>query len=434
MKIAFISTYTNGWAGKASLRLARALEETGQTVSVFVAENQGDNVLLVRQIRHRYIFFMTYFLERCFFMFYEMSKKVRWLFSPALFWVNISKSPVFLDIDIIHLHWINHGFLSLKNIAQLQKLWKPIVWTLHDMWVFTWGCHHSGGCTKYKTWCGNCWFLKAPKNNDLSARSVQKKKELYHKKPLQFVSCSKWLHNLASSSLLLSKYPITVIPNPIDTNIFRPQRSVLEIRKNLGLPTNKKLLLFVAEHLKSTYKGLDYLVWCLKNFNDYSVTPTDLELVIVGKANKDLFNQLNIPFHYLGFVQSEEQMAKIYWVCDIFVAPSLEDNLPNTIMESMACGTPVLAFDTWWITEMITHLNHGYVARHKDVDDLFKGLLWILNNSPLQHQMLRSNCIKKVQNLYTYKTIAEQYKAVYDRALKEQEEDEAISLENFKNL
>lgn len=416
MKIVLISTYVSGGAGKACMRLAYALRTIGHEVKVLAAENGGE-ISLVKQIGSKKKFIITWFLERLFFLFYESSKKVRWSFSPGIFGIDISLHPAVLEADIIHLHWINNGFLSLKNIAQLQTLWKPIVWTLHDMWVFTWGCYHSGSCTRFREGCGNCWYLRKPSKNDLSTFVFRKKKNLFMKKSWQFVTCSNWLRDKAQTSLLLSSYSVTTIPNTIDTNIFQP-KEMSQVRDELHLPKNKKILLFIAQNIKNEQKGFKYILSMLQTLKKNNIyTKNDISLVIVGKGDQIVFDKLEYPVHHLGMIEDDQQIVKIYWACDVLIMPSLEENLPNVIMESLACGTPILAFPTGGIPEMVTHYQHWYIAKREDIDDLVSGLQWILNMSPEQCRLLRLNCVKKVQDSYTYENVANQYSNLYKKVV-----------------
>ncbi len=416
MKIVLVSTYASGGAGKACIRLAEALERKWHTVKILTADTNGKNIIFSTNWQKKY-FRITRFLECLFFLRFEVSKKVRWSFSRGKFGIKIDQHPSILAADIIHLHWINQWFLSLKGIAQLQELWKPIVWTLHDLWAFTWGCHYAGGCLNFKKGCGNCWYLRKPDIYDLSSEVIEKKKKIFAKRNWQFITCSKWLQNLAESSLLLSSYQIKTIPNPIDTEIFHPQ-NIWKIRDELRLPKNKKLLLFVATNIKDERKGFIYIKLMLNStFKNQEYSNHSIELVILGEIEQKLLEHLKYPVHYLGTISDEHQLAKIYWACDTLIMPSLEDNLPNTVMESLACGTPVLAFATGGIPEMVTHGEQWYIARYKDLDDLTSGLQWILDMPPALRQIIRENCLKKVLNSYTYKNIADQYSEIYKETI-----------------
>ena len=202
MKIAICSTYLHGGGGIAANRLKQALTAAGHEVSMIVSTQKG-------------IFNIPFVAERLSFLPYEKDKSVRFLFSLANFGLPLHKHPDVLAADIIHLHWINQGLLSLNGIKKLKELGKPIIWTLHDMWVFTGGCHYNRGCDGYLASCGNCPYLKNPEKHDMSNRLWKKKEKLF-RSGIEYVTCSNWLAERARGSSILSSITINSIPNPIN--------------------------------------------------------------------------------------------------------------------------------------------------------------------------------------------------------------------------
>jgi glycosyltransferase involved in cell wall biosynthesis len=324
---------------------------------------------------------------------------------------NLSEHPLVKQADIIHLHWLNHGFLSLKNIKKLIELNKPVVWTLHDMWVCTGICHHARDCEKYVTQCHSCFYLKSKSSKDLSTFVFNRKKKIFTSSALSIVTCSKWLQSKVQKSELLKNHFNISIPNPINTQIYAP-RDKNECRLIFNLPQNKFLLLFGAANSTDERKGLSYFLESLEILQKQHPDIFErIEIVVFGEMKQELKQRIIAPIHVLGYISDEEKIVKIYNAADIFVISSLDENLPNTIMEAMACGTPCLGFNTGGIPEMIDHQQNGYVAEYKNVQDMAHGIRWILNEA--DYRELSNNARKKVENYYSEEIVAEQYIHLY---------------------
>lgn len=303
------------------------------------------------------------------------------IFSPAKFGLDITKNEIIQDADIIHLHWVVGGFLSLNSLDNLFSLNKKIIWTLHDMWSFTGGCHYSGTCDKYKNNCGNCPILNSKKENDLSSKIFKKKTKIYKDKNLNIITCSNWLRECAQKSVLLKNKNINAIPNVLDDNIFKNIDQNI-VRDILNLDKNKKYILFGAMNSTSDpRKGWDYLKKSLQIINNkYSDLKNEVELLVFGASYSEDVEKLPFNVKFLGRFSDEIALSLIYNSADLFVAPSLEDNLPNTVLESLHCGTPVAAFGIGGMPDMIEHKENGYLADFKSSDNLAKGIVWSLNN------------------------------------------------------
>ena len=369
----------NGGAGIACGRLAEALRKAGHQVSYLVQEKTGNDssIELTNSPWRKALNWIRFILERLAYLPYEKNKEVRFLFNPGKFGQDLSQHPLIQQADIIHLHWVNFGMLSIQNIKQLLATGKPIYWTLHDMWAFTGGCHHSGECLNFQASCGNCQeFLKNPAANDLSNQIWNEKFKAFQQPNLHIITCSDWLKERAALSSILKNQPIQSIPNAIDTSIFKPADKQ-SAKCILGLDPSKKHILFVAMRVNAPKKGFSYLEKALKGL-DSSTT----ELIVVGNA-QDL-PELQLKAHIMGHISSPEKMIQIYQAADVFVTPSLEENLPNTLMEALACGTPCVGFAIGGIPEMIDHQVNGYVAHYLSAEDLSAGLIWTLENAPEQ--------------------------------------------------
>ena len=419
MKIVIISkSDTTGGAAIAAKRLKDALQANGHNVNMLVQEKESNDPTIYTtgdsSLKKKWNF-VLFVIERLYFLFFEKSKAIRFAFSPAIAGEDISSHTLVKQADIIHIHWFNQGYLSLNGLKKLIKLNKPIVWTLHDMWAFTGGCHYSGDCENYKFACGNCKFLKHPGSRDLSTKIYKKKVKTLKGSNIQFVTCSNWLSDKAKQSSMLQGFNIQSIPNPIDTITFSPKEKTV-VRHNLGLPLDKKLILFGSANIADERKGLKYLIEALKKLDqDEHFSKNDLEIVMFGKSNEELLSQISYKISNLGIVKGENSIADVYCAADVFVLPSIEDNLPNTIMESLACGTPVVAFNIGGIPEMIDHKINGYLAEFKSVDDLVNGIQYVLD---ADSEKLKKASLQKVEECYANKMVSMKYYSCYQSVTK----------------
>ena len=319
-----------------------------------------------------------------------------------------------LDYDVLHLHWINQRFIPLDDLPK----GKPIVWTIHDSWPFCGVCHYFLGCEEYKDHCGSCPFLHSRKASDLSYQVWKKKATIYKELDLHIVSPSRWLGDCAKQSSLLGRFPVTVIPNCVDVNVFRPfdEKELSPRWKALRqLSHTKPLLLFGAVNAaKDKIKGFDYLISALKLLEQQG-RGNDFELVVFGASESELSMEITIPIHYVGYVGNLEDLVSLYNLASVMVVPSLTENLSCTIMESLSCGTPVVAFNVGGNSDMIEHNVNGYLAKEKDDADLAEGILWCLENN-VDNQLGRSGR-EKVLREYTFEAVCRQYKALYERVL-----------------
>ena len=416
MKVVLVNKYISfGGAAIACKRLSKALKLSKIDVSLLVQvnpKNEIDVYSTTNSIFKNYIDLFRFAYERLIFSFKEKSKEVRFAFTIGNTGERIDNLDIVKSADIIHLHWINHGFLSNSSLKKLIDLNKPIVWTMHDMWNFTGGCHYSGECERYKNECGNCIFLKSPKANDLSSKGWEIKREIYKNANITFVACSQWLAGVARTSNLLNGFRVESIPNPIDTNVYAPI-SKAEAKKELNIDITKKQILFGAMNIADKRKGFEYLKSALEllSINNREIF-NEVELMVFGKSTPELLAQFPFKVNNLGMLNSTEKIVLAYNAADIFVTPSLEDNLPNTIMEALSCGTPVAAFNTGGIPEMVDHKITGYLSEYKSAVDLAEGIKWILFES--NYEALTKNARKKVEENYNEKVVAEKYIKLYN--------------------
>jgi glycosyltransferase involved in cell wall biosynthesis len=309
--------------------------------------------------------------------------------------------------DVINLHWIR-GFVDLQVF--FERVSVPVVWTLHDMNAFTGGCHYNVGCEKYAAACGACPQLGSDDEQDLSRAIRQRKSEAYQSAieadQLNIVAPSQWLAQEARRSSLLQEAPISVIPNGLDTAVFQP-RETAGLRQAIEIPDHHQILLFVAQSTQNHRKGFDLLQKALGELSGDHMT-----LVSIGSHKPKL--EADLPHVHLGSIQSDLLLSVFYSAADVFVIPSLQDNLPNTVLESMACGTPVVGFDTGGIPDMVRPGETGWLADTGNVPALRKSIETALADDDAR-QRLGERCREVVENEYTLEVQAQRYSHLYQR-------------------
>lgn len=327
---------------------------------------------------------------------------------------DITGLPEFKQADVIHLHWINGGMLSLSSVEKIIASGKPIIWTLHDMWPFTGICHYAHDCDHYTSHCHDCPQLSSRKHRDMAYKIFERKTQLLRGTNIRFVACSRWLGNMASNSRLLQGKKVTCIPNAINTNLFKP-RNKQTCRTSLGLPHDKRLVLFSSHILGDERKGFHYLKESLIRLtSEHAEWKEHLGLVLVGKdITPALYQDIPLEVYPLNYIADEKQLVDIYNAVDLFAIPSLQDNLPNTIVEAMACGIPCIGFNVGGIPEMIDHLHNGYVAEYKNVGDFANGIHWLLTEG--EYDILSREAARKAANTYGENSIAMKYISIYNQ-------------------
>ena len=404
-----------GGAAIAANRIMIALNKSGINAKMIVRDKQTNdsNVISINSSdSKKYINLPRFYWERfIIFINNKFNKNNLFKVSIANTGYKISHLKEIEQADIIHLHWINQGFISLKEIKCLIESGKPIVWTMHDMWPCTGICHHAYKCDKYTNECGKCFFLNSGKSNDLSQKIWQKKK-LSSFADITVVTVSSWLKNRVKKSSLMGMSEVTVIPNVIDTNTFRPYNKKEALTK-LNLPENKKIILMGAARLDDDIKGGFYLQNALQFFSQRK----DILLVLFGeiKNKKSFINHLPIDYIHLGSINDTSKIAKLYSAADVTICSSLYETFGQTISESMACGCPVVSFNNGGQTDIIDHMVNGYLAKSEDIEDLAKGIEWILNNTDSEQLSIKAR--EKVITNYNEDVIAKQYIRLYESLL-----------------
>lgn len=356
--------------------------------------------------------FKKYFIKYYYWSPYKNRKtKLPWSFNACA--PNPLKNRLVDHVDIIHLDWIANGCLNLKD---LKKIKKPIVWTLHDVWAITGGCHCNLGCEKWVNGCGACPQLERHDNNDISAHFWKAKKKALNAIPnLSVITPSNWLGNMAMKSQFFKKRKIQVIPNCLDTNLFKPINKSYS-RKALNLPQRSKVVLFGAANAINTwYKGFDLLIEALNHLK--VKTDALIHLVVFGASLSDIENIiLPYPITCFDTIRDEMTLMIVYNSADVFVGPSRQDNFPNTFLEATSCGIPCVGFSVGGIPEIVEHQKNGYIAKPFDTSDLANGISWVLEDAE-RHKSLSMYGREKAINNYSMDVVAQKHIELYKQLL-----------------
>jgi len=404
----------SGGAARAAYRLHRGLLENGNDSFMLVQDKRGDDkyILGPKNIIAKGWARTKPFIETLPLYIHKNYQKtpyhIQWMPSLIRRYWSIVKS------DIVHLHWICGGFIQIE---QLKKFNKHLIWTLHDMWPFTGGCHYAGKCVYFHDKCGRCPQLGSKCAYDVSRFTWWRKVRAWKKLSLTIVSPSQWLANQAKASSLFKDRPIEVIPNGLNIDCYKPfdQKVAREI---FSFPMEKKLILFGAiKSISDKRKGFQFLKPALQLLSN-STNLKDTELVVFGASEPENPPELGFPVHYMGTLHDEISIALLYSAVDVFVAPSIQDNLPNTVMESLACGTPCVAFNIGGMPDMIEHLQNGYLVSPFDYEDLARGLKWVLDQKGTHlENHLRLKAREKVVKNFDIKLVVEKYIKLYKNIL-----------------
>ncbi|MBJ6751681.1 glycosyltransferase [Geomonas anaerohicana] len=419
IKVVHLSHTNFGGAGKAAYRLHQALCLSGVDSTMIVLNRKGDDPT-VRAIPHGKVEgtidcpmlyppnvaysqrVWTYWCEKIYS--YPNRHKAIEIFTDDYSEVELHCAREIQEADIINLHWVP-GLINWHNAATAFR-GKKVVWTMHDMNPFTGGCHYAGSCTNFLRECGSCPMLGSQDPADISHEGWQAKMAGYRQLDLHPVAPSRWLAATASESSLLSPFPVRVIPNGFPTGVFRPFARRDEVRRGYGVPEGAKVVLFGAENLANERKGFIYLLEALRGLSG-----ENLVLAVFGMLQEELRNQLNLPIINLGYVEEEETLAALYSMADVFAIPSIEDNLPNTVVEAMLCGVPVVGFDVGGIPDMVLHRETGFVAPARDVKALADGIRWTLFHP--EAQGMGEKARQRAFATYSLEAQAAHYSALY---------------------
>ena len=413
MRVLIVNTAERtGGAAIAANRLLHALNHNGVEARMLVRDRKTDSPQ-VASIPPSWRLRAKFLWERgIIWLANGLSKRNLFQVDIANAGTDITRMEAFKQADVIHLHWVNQGFLSLGDMERIMTSGKPVVMTMHDQWYFTGICHYSGNCDKYQTQCSHCPMLTGGGiGTDLARRVYDRKRTIYSLKPMAFVGCSRWMADLARKSPLTQGHLVTNIPNAIDTDVFTPMDQAAA-REHHALPADKRLLLFGAQRITDERKGFRYLKEACEHLvQNYPELARQMGVVVLGGDAETVKSALPLPVYTVGYLSNEAEIAQLYNAVDLFVTPSLQDNLPNTIVEAMSCGTPCVGFNVGGIPEMISHEQDGYVARYRDSQDFAHGIVWCLDGNRLA--TLRQKARADALNTYSESAVASRYQEIY---------------------
>ncbi|MGV8095623.1 MAG: glycosyltransferase family 4 protein [Mangrovibacterium sp.] len=403
-----ISGDLNGGAAKGAYWLHQGLLERGidSRVLTNALDSFGDpSVISINSTSwQRFKNGVIHQIDKSVLGFYPHREKQ--IFSPALVGYNFLSHPAYQWADIIHLHWINGGMVNIKHLSRIKK---PIVWTLRDMWAMTGGCHYSLTCDRYKIGCGKCVQLKSRNSYDLSRINFNRKNKFLPNKCI-YVGISPWLADAAKESKLLKERDVRMIFNNVSSSDFFPLDKK-QARSVLQIDTSKKIILAGAQKITDPYKGFDKLLDAVSLLD-----PSEYYLVFFGRIADDAADKTGLEYKSFGFVYDTVTLRLLYSAADLFVAPSLMDAFGKTLVESMACGTPVVCFDATGPKDIVDHKENGYKAIPYDPDDLKRGIEWIAHAD--NYDQISKRAREKAITAFDSKHIAEQYHKIYHEILK----------------
>ena len=429
MKVLFVNTNENyGGAARAAMRIMHGVKRLGVEVQLFVKYKgvRTDEVVSILQFtpRNRIYKMLDWFWGKV----KNQWQHYKWMPYPnkntSMYLSDLRSMYIHgafqkLDYDILHLHWINNRFL---DIDELGKVNKPIVWTLHDSWAFCGLCHYTLNCDKYQTHCGACPLLQSDKERDLSYEAFEKKVKAYKDLDLHIVAPSQWIGDCAKKSALLGQFPITVIPNGLDLNLYRPMSmsdisSIAERQKNAEIRRFFKetirekdpIILFGAMNAATDRrKGFVSLLAAIKILDSQGCKAN---LVVFGAEEQELpmhFKHIDVTF--IGYIGQPELLAALYSIADVMVVPSYSEVFGQTASEAMACETPVVAFRCTGIQDVVAE-GCGYLAEPYSSEDLAKGIRYCIESNPdnILGKAARESAVKR----FAIDVVAKQYIDLY---------------------
>jgi glycosyltransferase involved in cell wall biosynthesis len=398
----------NGGAAKAAYRVHQGLQAIGLTSRMLVHTKLSDDphVIVEKKLLTKLAPQLSGLpLKR-------YARREGGMFSSQWFADSLASAVPRLEPDIILLHWVCNGFVRIETLAKWNK---PIVWTLHDMWPLTGGCHYSRDCDRYTQSCGACPQLGSHRYRDLSYRVWQRKNKAWKELNLALVAPSSWIAKCAASSSLLGGLRIETIPFGLDLLIYKPINKSTA-RDLLKLPQDKPLVLFGAlAATKDQRKGFHLLASALQNL---SQTPWKdrIEVVIFGASPPAQPIDVGFKTHYLGRLHDDIALILAYSSADVMIIPSIQESFGQTASEALACGTPVVAFNATGLVDIVDHQHNGYLAQPYESVDLAKGIAWVLEDRK-RHVELCRQARSKAEHQFTLVSQSRRYLALIEDIL-----------------
>lgn len=403
MKVVHINTNDlGGGAAIASSRHCEAMIRSGIDAKM-VTLTKGSHKPYVKKLHLGFRTLLTYVFT---FLHNRLLKRISPIgtFSVMHYGHPFHKDKDVREADLIVIHWVNKNCLSIKGIEKILKLGKPTIWYMHDMFPITGGCHHSLGCNGYKNACTDCPLVNS-RCKDIAANQLKAKQKHWKKyQNLIFATPSNWLASCARESALAQGHEVRVIPNTIDTELFKPLPFDTKIM--FGLDSSKKTILFSADLSGSVYKGSQYTIDCLKRLD-----PNEFEGLIIGNMPKGLQEAVPIKVIATGYLMDSLSLVLAYNACDTVLISSIAENYPNVILEAMSCGKPCVGFNIGGIPDLIKEGETGCIASLKSVDELNEKLLSLIKKE--NYDILSNNSRNKVLSENGYNIISHRFDAFF---------------------
>ena len=405
MRVVHVSYSVDGGAGRSALRLHQNLLDLGIDSLIFAFDEATTSPPS----------FDPGTIDRVLGRYMRNIDKLpnKWRGSPVTASWSNNWAPNFtlqrvseLKPDIVHFHFIGAGTFPVRDFKSVPC---PIVWTLHDMWAFTGGCHYTGGCVGFSKKCGRCPTLRSSTEDDLSRTNWSRKSKEWEHVKLTLVSPSNWLADQARQSSLMELQKVMVIPYGIDLKRFSPKDRI-KARQTFDVSNDKFVIAFGAARLTDARKGLDLLWAAIRRFNA-TIATGNCELLVFGGGDWNPSDS-PIPIRNVGMIEDDQKLALLYSAANVFCAPSREENLANTALESLGCGTPVMAFRIGGFPDIIDHRRTGYLAEPFEVDGLVDGLEFLYSRY-LAGEDFIANCRDRAERLYDGRINANQYIELY---------------------
>lgn len=409
------TTDRNGGAAIAARRLGDALSREGIEVTMLVLDKYGDDSRTFAVAPH-WKGRLSFLFERLIIWVNNgFSRKNLFKVSTASTGFDITATDAFREADIVHLHWVNQGLLSLKSLDRIFRSGKPVVWTMHDMWECTSICHHAHGCNRFKSACHDCGFLRYPSRHDLAARVFRRKMEVFRPADVTWVAVSHWLARQVRASALLAGKRVEVIPNTLSLSQFELLDRD-ESRRQLSLPRDKRIVLFGAVRVDDPIKGFPLLMEALRLLLERQEYRDRIHLVFFGRVKNPQEVYPLIPTSYtdVGWVDNPRQMSLLYSAADVAVSASSYETFGQTLAEAQACGCIPVSFGNSGQADIIRHGETGYLVPEHTAESLAEGIARALESGGnIPRERLRSEALSR----YSEKTVARQYQQLYSELL-----------------
>ncbi len=437
LKVTHLNTSDiQGGAAIAAYRLSEGLQKIGVESKMIVRYKQSDDISVFKVEPEEDSSLGGNYLSNV--IQKEVIDNHRTDISNTLFYwplvgQDVSEIPLIRSSDVIHLHWISF-FQSLKTLERIADLNIPIVWTIYDQWPFTGGCHYSAGCLKYQIECNHC--PQIIDYYDTTQEVFLKKRDVIRKMTPVVVTPSSWMADCVRHSAIMKDFQIEVIPNSVNPNVFYPTRKS-EARRLLGLDEQGYYLLFGADNIEEKRKGYASLIKALEICKSNEafqglMRNGNLRILSFGTPSSEL-DEYQIPVLSLGYLPTEHKTALAYAAADIFILPSLEDNFPNTVLEAMSCGTPVLANSTGGIPELIDDGENGYLLPVGNYEALSERILQLLKNPRLIEKLGLAGRRKIVKN-FTQEMQASRYLELYNQLVPSPQSGTSVNYPALSNV